>query len=123
MANRRPTVDRSPAELVSTTTGRTGTDDHKPERPGGLGRLLDARLAFGQAQRMLAELTGCTLADAGKVLLQVGAQLGRDSAESAAEFFLVAAATAPGGPEAQGFIRQARNWARVVPGDANGREA
>jgi hypothetical protein len=104
MANTRPTVDTPP----SATTA----PDRRSGRLGGLGQLLDARLAFGQAQGMLAELTGCSLAGAGEVLLQVGAQLGLESADGVAEFFLIAVATAPGGPEAQAFIRQARNSAR-----------
>ncbi len=117
MANARPTADRT----ASATTAAIGipepprpsvVPERAPGRLGGLGRLLDARLAFGQAQGMLAQITECSLAAAGEILLQVGAQLGLESADGVAEFFLVAVATAPGGPEAQAFIRQARNSAR-----------
>ena len=114
MANTGPTVGRvaTAAPSIRTHLDQAGAPGHASGRLGGLGQLLDARRAFGQAQGMLAELTGCTLTAAGEVLLQVGAQLGLDSADGVAEFFLVAVATAPGGPEAQAFIRQARNTAR-----------
>ena len=117
MANPRPTVDRV-AAARPVGGSRPPPTARKSKRLGGLGQLLDARLAFGQAQGMLAELTGCSLAAAGGVLLQVGAQLGLESADGVAEFFLIAVATAPGGPEAQAFIRQARNSARpAAPND------
>ena len=114
MANTRPTVGRvaTAAPPIPDQLGQSAARDRTSGRLGGLGQLLDARLAFGQAQGMLAELTRCSLAAAGEVLLQVGAQLGLDSADGVAEFFLVAVATAPGGPEAQAFVRQARNTAR-----------
>ena len=121
MANTGPTASRvaTAAPSIRTHLDEVATPERTSGRLGGLGQLLDARLAFGQAQGMLADITGCSLAAAGKVLLQVGAQLGLDSADGVAEFFLVAAATAPGGPEAQAFIRQARNKARSAR-DNNG---
>ena len=118
MANTGPTVSRVATAAPPIPAHPPATPSRTSARLGGLGQLLDARLAFGQAQGMLAELTECSLAAAGKVLLQVGAQLGLDSADGVAEFFLVAAATAPGGPEAQAFIRQARNMARSARDNA-----
>jgi anti-anti-sigma factor len=90
MANDRPRVDRAPP----TTADR-------------LDRVLDRRLAFRQAQGVLSEIAGCTPARAGEVLLQIGAQLGFDSADGVAEFFLASAATDPTGPDTLVFARRA----------------
>ena len=56
-----------------------------------LNAVLDGRQAFHQAQGMLAEMAGCTLRRAGEVLLQRGAQLGLQTADAVAGFFLNAA--------------------------------
>jgi anti-anti-sigma factor len=78
---------------------------------------LDGRHAFGLAQGMLAEMAGCSAARAGAVLLQVGAQLGFDSADSIAEFFLASATADPAGKDTLAFTRSAATATSRARGD------
>ena len=69
-----------------------------------LNAVLDGRQAFHQAQGMLAEMAGCTQRRAGEVLLQIGAQLGLQTADAVARFFLINAADALGDPDSRAAI-------------------
>jgi hypothetical protein len=69
-----------------------------------LNAVLNDRQAFHQAQGMLAEMAGCTLRRAGEVLLQIGAQLGLQTADSVARFFLISAADALGDPDSRAAV-------------------
>jgi anti-anti-sigma regulatory factor len=69
-----------------------------------LNALLDGRHAFHQAQGMLAEMAGCTQPRAGEVLLQIGAQLGLQTADAVARFFLINAADALGDPDSRAAV-------------------
>jgi anti-anti-sigma regulatory factor len=69
-----------------------------------LNAVLDGRHAFHEAQGMLAEMAGCTLRRAGEVLLQTGAQLGLQTADDVARFFLINAADALGDPDSQAAV-------------------
>ena len=69
-----------------------------------LNAVLDGRQAFHEAQGMLAEMAGCTLRRAGEVLLQIGAQLGLQTADAVAGFFLINAADALGDPDSQAAV-------------------
>jgi anti-anti-sigma factor len=69
-----------------------------------LNAVLDGRQAFHQAQGMLAEMAGCTLRRAGEVLLQIGAQLGLQTADGVARFFLINAADALDDPESRAAV-------------------
>jgi len=69
-----------------------------------LNAVLDGRHAFHQAQGMLTEMAGCTLRRAGEVLLQIGAQLGLETADAVARFFLINAADALGDPDSRAAV-------------------
>jgi anti-anti-sigma regulatory factor len=108
MANDRPRANRAPPTTAdpSSTDHNTPVDNANAIRDR-LDRALDGRLAFGQAQGMLSEIAGCTPSRASEVLLQVGAQLGFESADGVAEFFLASAATDPAGPDTLAFTQAA----------------
>ena len=86
----RPARAGSPTVPVDALAAHAAPDSDL-ER---LNAVLDGRQAFHQAQGVLAEMAGCTLRRAGEVLLQTGAQLGLQTADAVARFFLISAADA-----------------------------
>jgi anti-anti-sigma regulatory factor len=80
-----------------------------------LNAVLDGRQGFHQAQGMLAEMAGCTLRRAGEVLLQHGAQLGLQTADAVAGFFLINAADAFGDPDSRAVVARFAALAAAGP--------
>jgi hypothetical protein len=80
-----------------------------------LNAVFDGRQAFHQAQGMLAEMAGCTLRRAGEVLLQHGAQLGLQTADAVARFFLINAADAFGDPDSRAAVTRFAALAAGTP--------
>jgi anti-anti-sigma factor len=117
MANDHLRTDRAPVMTADPLTAHHNAPaDNANASRDRLDMVLDRRLAFGQAQGMLSEIAGCTPSRAGEVLLQVGAELGFDSADGVAEFFLATAATNPVGPHALAFTRRASAFATFIAG-------
>jgi anti-anti-sigma factor len=64
---------------------------------------------------MLAEMAGCTLRRAGEVLMQRGAQLGFQTADAVAGFFLINAADAFGDPDSRAAVAHFATLASAGP--------
>jgi ABC-type transporter Mla MlaB component len=113
MASDRLRANRAPPTAADPPTPDDRTPvDHANATRGRLDRLLDRRIALGRAQGVLSEIARCTPSRAGEVLLHVGAQLGFQSAEDVAEFFLACATADDACPYTLAFTRRA---ATVAP--------